>query len=130
MATATTLTPAQQYAKYAEKVLYALEIGLDKGEIDPVDVTALLIEFEQHSDLDSLKIKVDQLVAMYPALSEVIYQEKVETAENFDEMVQKYITYLIQNGRASEVTAVTTQANTIDKSIEKLKALFPEVNNL
>lgn len=125
-----TATFDQTYIGYADKVLHALEIALDKGEMNEVDVTALLIEFDNYKNLPELKARVDELIKIYPSLNEIIYQEKVEVSENFDDVVQKYITYLIQNGRAAEVSEVTTKAKTANRSLDELSKLFPEISNL
>lgn len=125
-----TTTFDQTYISYADKVLHALEIALDKGEMNEIDVTALLIEFDNYKNLPELKARVDELIKIYPSLNEIIYQEKVETSENFDDVVQKYITYLIQNGRATEVNDVTTKVKLTNRSIDELVKLFPEISTL
>ena len=118
------------YANYADKVLAALEIALDRKEMDDTDVVAALIQFGDFDDLDALKAKVEELSQTYPSLKEVLFLEKQETSESFDDIVQKYITYLIQNGRASEVNSVSAEIKTLPKTIAALTEKYPELNQL
>jgi hypothetical protein len=118
------------YLNYTDKVLFALEVALDRKEMDEATVTSLLIEFGNYPNLTDLQERVESLIATYPALKEVLFKEKEEKSENFDDIVQKYITYLIQNGRASEVPVVYSTAKTLGRSIDAFKKQFPDINNV
>lgn len=118
------------YLNYTDKVLFALEIALDKTEMDEVDATAVLIELGNYPELSALKKRVQELAEIYPSLKEVLLKETEEKAEDFDDIVQRYITYLIQNGQASKVVEVSTKAKTVGRSIQDLTQAFPDITNV
>ena len=124
------MTVQEKYLSYADKVLSTLETALDNPAIDESDIVALMIEFGEYKDLESLKNRVSELSDLYPFLSIVKELEVEESVESFEEVVQQYISFLIQNGRANEVTKLNTYLQNSNKSITDLKQEFPEINQL
>jgi hypothetical protein len=118
---------ADPYLNYSEKVLHALELAADDSSIDESDIVALMVEFSLYKDLSQLKERVEVLTALYPFLSMISEFENEESAESLEEVVQKYVSYLIQNGRANEVSALSEFVKNKDNSLAELTAKFPEI---
>ncbi len=116
---------------YLAKVLHAIEIGLDRKEITTIDASAILIIANKYKDdFAELKKSIEAITSQFPALKEVAQFEKEETTENFEDIVQKYITFLIQNGRATEVATFSEASKKLNNSTQDLFAQYPEITNL
>lgn len=115
---------------YLDKVLRALEMALDRREISDTDAVALMIEFSSCLSTAQLKQKIADLQELYPILKETEFLEQEEASEDFDATVQNLISYLIKNGRASEVASVTAATKLMNRSFEKLYEAYPELQNL
>jgi DNA-binding TFAR19-related protein (PDSD5 family) len=74
---------------------------------------------------EDLEQIIAQLQQDYPTLKEVTYSEKVETAESYDDKIERYVVHLIQTGRAKEALQFPTIAKSVNFDIEQ----YPEFKN-
>jgi hypothetical protein len=126
LADGTVITTDEAFYNYAAKIYRALDEGLKRDQFeDPVDVIAIMFKLSTALKKEELAKIIAELQESYPALKEVTYSEKVETAENYDDKIERYVVFLIKNGRAKEALEFPTIAKSPNFDIEQ----YPEFKN-
>lgn len=112
--------------RYIIHVMDVIREALEKSTINDLDALAVMIHIAEFDTKEELEEKVEALLIEYPFLKEVAITERIVEKEKIDELLQRFVSMLIKDGKTDEAVAIGKLAHKQGITLDAIKSSYPD----